>query len=179
VAEVHSPGDFGEFAYLAVASESLDEIAEGPAGRLRFLLNVGDLISGIRGIAIEKSDLSVEVTPCPCLTLREPTGLALRSGVMPANRMNRDEFYAAIAPHDDARLRRISRAGAAHPRSGDGRDSDRPVLPAQAGNLAELGCIRRDACQAAPECLTSAAGVHAVSTLDEKEDRCVVVVRDG
>ena len=63
VAEVHGPGDFGEFAYLAVASESLDEIARGPAGRLRFLLNVGDLISGIRGIAIEKSDLSVEVTP--------------------------------------------------------------------------------------------------------------------
>jgi len=44
-------------------SESLDEIAEGPAGQLRFLLNVGDLISGIRGIAVEKSDLSVEVTP--------------------------------------------------------------------------------------------------------------------
>ena len=33
--------------------------------------------------------------------------LALRSGVMPANRMNRDEFYAAMAPHDDARLRKI------------------------------------------------------------------------
>ena len=46
-----------------MTSESLDEIAEGPAGQLRFLLNVGDLISGIRGIAIEKSDLSVEVTP--------------------------------------------------------------------------------------------------------------------
>lgn len=44
-------------------SESLDEIAERSAGQLRFLLNVGDLISGIRGIAIEKSDLSVEVTP--------------------------------------------------------------------------------------------------------------------
>ena len=58
-----APGDFGEFAYLAVTSESLDEIAEGSAGQLRFLLNVGDLISGIRGIAIEKSDLSVEVMP--------------------------------------------------------------------------------------------------------------------
>lgn len=32
---------------------------------------------------------------------------ALRSGVMPANRMNRDGFYAAMAPHDDARLRKI------------------------------------------------------------------------
>ncbi len=63
VAEVHSPDDFGEFAYLAITSESLDEIAEGPTGQLRFLLNIGDLISGIRGIAIEKSDLSVEVTP--------------------------------------------------------------------------------------------------------------------
>jgi hypothetical protein len=26
---------------------------------------------------------------------------------MPANRMNRDEFYAAMAPYDDARLRKI------------------------------------------------------------------------
>lgn len=26
---------------------------------------------------------------------------------MPANRMNRDQFYAAMAPHDDARLRKI------------------------------------------------------------------------
>jgi hypothetical protein len=26
---------------------------------------------------------------------------------MPANRMNRDEFYAAMAPHDDARLRKV------------------------------------------------------------------------
>jgi hypothetical protein len=26
---------------------------------------------------------------------------------MPANRMNRDEFYAAMTPHDDARLRKI------------------------------------------------------------------------
>jgi len=63
MAEVHSPGDFGEFAYLAVTSEGLDEIAEGPAGQLRFLLNASDLIGGIRGIAIEKSDLSVKVTP--------------------------------------------------------------------------------------------------------------------
>jgi hypothetical protein len=34
-----------------------------------------------------------------------PSGL--RSGVMPANRMNRDEFYAAMAPHDDTGLRKI------------------------------------------------------------------------
>jgi hypothetical protein len=26
---------------------------------------------------------------------------------MPATRMNRDEFYAAMAPHDDARLRKV------------------------------------------------------------------------
>jgi hypothetical protein len=26
---------------------------------------------------------------------------------MPPNRMNRDEFYAAMAPHDDARLRKV------------------------------------------------------------------------
>ena len=62
-AEVHSPDDFGEFAYLAVTSEGLDEIAEGPAGQLRFLLSASDLIGGVRGIAIEESDLSVEVTP--------------------------------------------------------------------------------------------------------------------
>ena len=63
MAEAHSPGDFGELAYLAVTSEGLDEIAEGPAGQLRFLLNASDLTGGIRGIAIEESDLSVEVTP--------------------------------------------------------------------------------------------------------------------
>jgi len=26
---------------------------------------------------------------------------------MPASRMNRDEFYAAMAPYDDARLRKV------------------------------------------------------------------------
>jgi hypothetical protein len=31
--------------------------------RLRFLLNASDVIGGVRGIAIEKSDLSIEVTP--------------------------------------------------------------------------------------------------------------------
>lgn len=69
MAEAHSPDDFGEFAYLAVTSEGLDEIAEGPAGQLRFLLKASDVIGGIRGIAIEKSALSVEVTP------RETAGL--------------------------------------------------------------------------------------------------------
>jgi hypothetical protein len=63
MAEAHSPDDFGKFAYLAVISEGLDEIADGPAGQLRFLLNASDVIGGIRGIAIEESDLSVEVTP--------------------------------------------------------------------------------------------------------------------
>jgi hypothetical protein len=61
--ESHSPDDFGEFAYLAVTSEGLDEVAEDPAGQLRFLLNASDVVGGIRGIVIEKSDLSVEVTP--------------------------------------------------------------------------------------------------------------------
>src|SRR5206468_7880248 len=44
------------------------------------------------------------------VTLPGPAGadrLGLRSGAMPANRMNRDEFYAAMARHDDARLRKI------------------------------------------------------------------------
>ncbi len=52
-----------------MTSEGLDEIAEDPAGQLRFLLNASDVIGGIRGIAIEKSGLSVEVTP------RETAGL--------------------------------------------------------------------------------------------------------
>jgi hypothetical protein len=46
----------------------------------------------------------------PRASLPGPAGtgrLALRSGVMPASRMSRDEFYAAMAPHDDARLRKI------------------------------------------------------------------------
>ena len=63
MAEAHSPDDFGELAYLAVTSEGLDEIAEGPAGQLRFLLNASDLTGDIRGIAMEESGLSVEVTP--------------------------------------------------------------------------------------------------------------------
>jgi hypothetical protein len=69
MAEAHHPGDFGEFSYLAVISEGLDEIAEGPAGQLRFLLNASDLTGDIRGIAIEESDLSVKMTP------REPVEL--------------------------------------------------------------------------------------------------------
>jgi hypothetical protein len=43
------------------------------------------------------------------VTLPDPAGvarLALRSGAMP-NRMNRDEFNAAMARHDDACLRKI------------------------------------------------------------------------
>jgi hypothetical protein len=43
------------------------------------------------------------------VTLPDPAGvarLALRSGAMP-NRINRDEFYAAMARHDDACLRKI------------------------------------------------------------------------
>ena len=50
----------------------------------------------------------------PRRSVCEAIGFALRepavwpaSGVMPANRMNRDEFYGATTPHDDARLRRI------------------------------------------------------------------------
>jgi hypothetical protein len=69
MAEAHSPDDFGEFAYLAVTSEGGDEIAKDPAGQLRFLLNASDVIGGIRGIALEKADLSVEVMP------RETAGL--------------------------------------------------------------------------------------------------------
>ena len=44
------------------------------------------------------------------MTVPGPAGAgrpALRSGAMPANRMNRDEFYAAMAPHDNAGLRKI------------------------------------------------------------------------
>lgn len=76
MAEAHSPDDFGDFAYLALTSEGLDEIAEGPAGQLRFLLNASDVIGGIGGIAIEESDLSVEVTPRETI---EPSG----SGILP------------------------------------------------------------------------------------------------
>jgi hypothetical protein len=64
-----SYGPPGEFAYRAVTSEGLDEIAEDPAGQLRFLLNASDVMGGIRGTAVEKSDLSVQVTP------RETAGL--------------------------------------------------------------------------------------------------------
>jgi hypothetical protein len=46
-----------------VTSEGLEEIAEGPAGQLRFLLSASDVMGGIRGTAAEKCALSVEVTP--------------------------------------------------------------------------------------------------------------------
>ena len=39
--------------------------------------------------------------------VRVGSARALRLRAMPANRMNRDEFYAAMAPHDDARLRNV------------------------------------------------------------------------
>ena len=38
MAQALGADDFGEFAYLAVASEGLDEIAEGPAGQLSSFL---------------------------------------------------------------------------------------------------------------------------------------------
>lgn len=62
MAEAHSPDDFGEFAYLAVRSEGMDEIAEGPAGQLRFLLDPRDVLGTIPGIAIQESEISIEVT---------------------------------------------------------------------------------------------------------------------
>jgi hypothetical protein len=46
MAEALSPDDLEEFAYLAVTSEGPDEIAEDPAGQLRFLLNASDVIGG-------------------------------------------------------------------------------------------------------------------------------------
>jgi hypothetical protein len=58
-----SYGPPGEFAYRAMTSEGLDEIAEDPAGHLRFLLNASDVMGGIRGTAVGKSDPSVEVRP--------------------------------------------------------------------------------------------------------------------
>ena len=78
MAEAHSPDDFGEFAYLAVRSEGLDEIAAGPAGQLRFLLNPRDVLGAIAGIAIQESEMSIEVTQehetMPHLVRQPPIG---------------------------------------------------------------------------------------------------------
>ena len=61
-------GALGAGEGIAYFEDNPDDVrltvtAKGPAGQLRFLLNASDLTGGIRGIAIEESDLSVEVTP--------------------------------------------------------------------------------------------------------------------
>jgi hypothetical protein len=48
-----------------------------------------------------------ESTPGRAQHAAAVTASQLRWGVMPANRMNRDEFYTAMAPSDDARIRKI------------------------------------------------------------------------
>jgi len=73
-ADCYAPG---EFAYRAVTPEGLDEIAEDPAGEIRFLLNASDVMGGVCGTAVEKSDLSVEVTP------RETGPDSSGSGILP------------------------------------------------------------------------------------------------
>jgi hypothetical protein len=49
------------------------------------------------------SDSDVALQP----TRSAVAGSSLRWVVMPANRMSRNEFYAAMAPNDDARLRKV------------------------------------------------------------------------
>jgi hypothetical protein len=56
------PEGFGHLAYLAVTQEGLDEIAEGPAGQLRYLVRAGDVLSGIPGVAIEAESMSIAAT---------------------------------------------------------------------------------------------------------------------
>ena len=63
MARAIDPEGFGQFAYLAVTQEGLDEIAEGPAGQLRDLLRAGDVLSGIPGVAVEAESMSIAATP--------------------------------------------------------------------------------------------------------------------
>src|ERR1019366_6527997 len=51
------PDGFGPLAYLAVCQEGLDEIADGPAGQLRYLASPGCVISGIPGVAAEAATM--------------------------------------------------------------------------------------------------------------------------
>ncbi len=95
------PDGFGPLAYLAVCQEGLDEIADGPAGQLRYLASPGCVISGIPGVAAEAATMTITATP-PEVTaaLRED-----RSGDVGEASRERDtdpgQDEAAVAAEDE------------------------------------------------------------------------------
>ena len=63
MAQAIGPEGFGPLAYMAACHEGLDEIADGPAGQLRWLVTPGGVISGIPGVAVEAEAMTIVATP--------------------------------------------------------------------------------------------------------------------
>ena len=72
MAQAIGPEGFGPLAYIAACHEGLDEIADGPAGQLRWLATPGGVISGIPGVAVDAEAMTIAATPPDVVaTLRE------------------------------------------------------------------------------------------------------------
>jgi alkanesulfonate monooxygenase SsuD/methylene tetrahydromethanopterin reductase-like flavin-dependent oxidoreductase (luciferase family) len=73
--ETLSPDDFAPLAYQAACEEGLDDIAGGPAGQLRFLIDPGAIVAGIPGVGVEDVRIVIEKTPAEVVRqLREDHG---------------------------------------------------------------------------------------------------------
>ena len=70
-----SPDDFAPLAYQAVCDEGLDDVAGGPTGQLRFLIDPGAIVAGIPGVGVEDTRIVIEKTPAEVVRqLREDHG---------------------------------------------------------------------------------------------------------
>jgi hypothetical protein len=58
-----SPDDFAPLAYLAACEDGLDDVTSDPAAQLRFLLDPGGIVAGIRGVGVEDTRIAIEKTP--------------------------------------------------------------------------------------------------------------------
>jgi hypothetical protein len=69
------PEDFAPLAYQAVCDEGLDDVAGGPTGQLRFLIDPGAIVAGIPGVGVEDTRIEIEKTPAEVVRqLREDHG---------------------------------------------------------------------------------------------------------
>jgi hypothetical protein len=82
-----SPDDFAPLAYRAVCEEGLDDVAGGPAGQLRFLIDAGAIVAGIPGVGVEDIRIEIETTPAEVVRqLREDHGFLEELGYEPPRR---------------------------------------------------------------------------------------------
>jgi hypothetical protein len=73
--EALSPEDFAPLAYQAACEDGLDDITDGPAGQLRFLIDPGAIVAGIPGVGVEDARIVIEKTPTEVVRrLREEHG---------------------------------------------------------------------------------------------------------